>query len=128
MRSIAVAALAVIVGALPAAAHDPLENQGLEVGETLAASYANLLYTPAKIVVAAVGAVAGGIAGMLTGGDERAAYAVWVPLVGGDYFVKPSHVDGTRPLAFFGYDYADRPSQASRENDRTYAYEALYYN
>jgi hypothetical protein len=31
-----------------------------------------------------------------------------------------------KPLAFFGNDYADRPSTWNTTNDATYAYDALY--
>ena len=126
MRTFVVAALALALSALPAAAHDPADNPGLEIGGSIAAMYASLVYTPAKIVVAALGGVGGALAGVLTGGDEGAAYAFWVPLMGGDYFVRPGNFDGSRPLAFFGSDYDDTPSTADAENDATYAYEARY--
>ena len=111
----------------PAAVHNqPPVDQGLEAGTSLAASYINIVYLPAKLVVAFVGGIAGGVAGFLTGGDQRAAYALWVPLMGGDYFVRPENLSGERPLAFFGTDYADQPSAWNVGDSATYAYDALY--
>jgi hypothetical protein len=126
MRKLVVAALVLALGAVPAAAYDPEDNPGLEIGNAVATMYANFLYTPAKIVVAAVGGVGGALAGVLTGGDQTAAYAFWVPMMGGDYFLRPGNFDGSRCFAFFGSDYDDQPSAANAENDTTYGYEALY--
>jgi hypothetical protein len=126
MRTLVAAALVLALGAMPAVADNPQDNQGLEVGSALSASYLNLVYTPAKVVLAVVGAVGGGVAAVLTGGDQRAAYAFWVPLMGGDFFLRPENFNGGRPLAFFGSDYQERPSTVSSENDASYAYDALY--
>jgi hypothetical protein len=127
MRTVIVALLAVTLGVLPARAHEPEANPGLEMGDAVAATYSNLLYVPAKLVVATVGMVGGALAGFMSGGDTRAAYAIWVPLVGGDYFVRPEHLEGERGLAFFGSDYDDQPSMRGGETDTTYGYQGLYY-
>jgi hypothetical protein len=126
MRSLAAAVLVVALVAAPAAAHRPADTAGLGAGSAISAMYLNLLYTPAKVVVATVGAIGGALAGVLTGGDERAAYALWVPTIGGEYFLRPGVLEGTEDFAFFGSDYDDTPSTADAENDATYAYEALY--
>ena len=125
MRTLMAAVLTFAL-AVPALAQAPRDNQGLEVGSAISASYLNLVYLPAKLVVAALGAVGGGVAAVLTGGDERAAYALWVPTMGGDYFVRPENLNGGRPLAFFGSDYADRPSKAGSSTDATYSYDSIY--
>jgi hypothetical protein len=88
------------------------------------AALSSVVYFPAKLGVAAVGLVGGGLAGVLTGGDARAAYAVWVPLAGGDYLIRPAHVDGVRPLAVFGTQYDDTPSRY--DADGSMIYDALY--
>lgn len=126
MRTIVAVVLSLTLAAVPALAEGPPSNQGLEAGGSISASYLNLVYTPTKLVVALLGAVGGGLAAVLTGGDQRAAYALWVPLMGGDYFVRPENLSGERALAFFGSDYEDRPSQVNVTNDATYAYDALY--
>mgnify|MGYP000372836712 CR=1 FL=1 len=85
-------------------------SQGEEAGLAVLAACANLWYVPAKLVVSAVSLPAGALAGWLSGGDVRTAYGLWVPGVGGDWFLTVDHLDGSRPLEFFGADYADRPS------------------
>jgi len=131
MRTIVAVVLSLALGAAsayaenpPTYAQNPPVDQGLEAGTAVSASFINIVYLPAKIVVAFVGGIAGGIAGVLTGGDQRAAYALWVPLMGGDYFVRPENLSGERPLAFLGSDYADQPS--TWNGSSTYAYDSLY--
>jgi hypothetical protein len=114
MRGTSRALLTIALGAMliarPAAAQEtsPGEEFGLAVG----AAAANIFYTPAKVVVALGGLVLGAFTGVFTGGDVRAAYAVWVPAAGGTYLLRPSHLDGTELIEFFGSDYADTPSTA----------------
>jgi hypothetical protein len=127
MRTIIAVVMSLALGTASAFAEETAPaDQALEAGTSLAATYLNLVYLPAKIVVAAVGGVAGGLAGVLTGGDQRAAYALWVPMIGGDWFVRPENLSGERPLAFFGSDYADQPSTWNAGQPSTYAYDALY--
>jgi hypothetical protein len=116
--------LAAVLAAAPMA--QAASTPGLEVGNAITATFANLVYTPAKVVVATVGLVGGGIAGFLSGGDTRTAYSIWVPAAGGAYFVRPSHLDGSEAFHFWGQEYSDRPSTASGENDGSYMYDALY--
>ena len=106
----------------PVRAQDP----GYEVGFATLAAVSNLFYTPAKIVVAAVGMTLGGLAGALNGGDQRAANAILVPMAGGDYFLTADHLDGIRPIHFFGSDYYDRPTTYGREHHGSSAYDAMY--
>src|SRR5262249_26891893 len=90
--SIAAVVVALLVGRPgPSCAMQP----GQEFSMAIAAAAANLLYTPAKIVVAVVGMPVGAMCGWLTGGDVRAAYAVWVPAVSGSYFLTPANLDGS---------------------------------
>jgi len=98
-----------------------------EAGHSALAAWNNLWYTPAKVVVAAVGLPVGAIAGFLTGGDTRAAYAFWVPMCGGSYFVTPDQIDDDRPyFDFVGDEYADHPSTYGRTHHGNAAYEAGY--
>ena len=113
--------LAAILQPQPArAAH----TQAGEAGLALSAAAANLVYVPVKTLVAVGGLGLGAFTGVLTGGDVRAAYALWVPAVGGTFLLTPAHLDGTRPIEFFGSDYTDRPSTNMR--DTSIAYRALY--
>ena len=124
-RSLSIGALVLtFILAHPApspATHDP----GQEFGMAIAAAAADLLYTPAKVVTAAVGLPIGAATGLLTGGDVRAAYAVWVPMASGTYFLTPANLEGSEPIEFFGTDYADTPS-TSTEADKGGIYDALY--
>jgi hypothetical protein len=113
--------LATILQARPAGA---MHSQAGEAGLALGAAAANLIYLPAKTLVAVGGLGLGAFTGLLTGGDVRAAYALWVPSAGGTFVLTPAHFDGTRPIEFFGSDYADRPSTSKR--DTSIAYRALY--
>jgi len=80
---------------------------GSEAGLAVSAAFLNLIYVPTKMVVAIGGALLGGFVGWATGGDTRAAYGVWVPAASGTYVLTPDTLDGTKPLQFFGTDYAD---------------------
>jgi len=108
--------------AMPARAIDPGEEALLGLG----AAVANTGYVPAKVVVAAVGLVAGGLAGVLTGGNARAAYGLWVPTATGTFLLTPAHFSGEKPVQFFGSDYADKPSRNDRENAANQVYDATY--
>ena len=127
-RALAACALALALWMPPVAdAHVPgtsYTTPGHELALATAASLSSLVYFPAKMAMAAVGMLGGGLAGVLTGGDTRAAYAVWVPLVGGDYLVRPAHVDGVQPLEVFGTHYDDEPSPY--REDGSMIYDALY--
>jgi len=122
------AALVVAMAMAPGAeAHVPGTSHstpGHEAALAVAASATNLLYFPAKVGVATAGLLGGAVVGLFTGGDVRAAYAVWVPTAGGDYLVRPAHLDGARPLSFFGGTYPDEPSE--HRQDGSFIYESLY--
>ena len=94
-----------------------------EFGRSIALIPINIFYIPAKAVTAAIGLPVGGLAGVTTAGSTRAAYGVWVPTASGSWVVRPSNLDGSRPLEFFGSDYADTPSPT---DETGYAYRARY--
>ena len=107
----------------PVRAHCPAAEAGLALGATAL----DLVYVPVKSVVAVGGMVLGSVTGLLTGGDTRAAYALWVPTGGGTFILTPSHLDGTRPVEFFGTDYADEPSRSVPDPEgSTMLYDWLY--
>ncbi len=117
-----VAAASLMVAPVAAVAGPPEH----EFGTSALAALSNLWYTPAKVVVAAIGLPVGAAAGFLSGGDTRTAYAVWVPMVGGTYFLTADHMDGRAPLEFFGRDYADRPGMYGRTHHGGSVYDAGY--
>jgi hypothetical protein len=116
-------ALTVLVGR-PAisSAH---ENAGREFSLAISAAAANLLYTPAKVIVAIAGMAVGGLTGVLTG-DTRAQYGVLVPAASGTYALTPAHLEGREPIEFFGTEYADRPSTYESATETGQIYEAQY--
>ncbi len=119
---VAIALAATLAGPATARAQDA----AAEVGWAALAAFANLGYVPGKIGVAVCGLAVGAVASVLTGGNQRAAYAFWVPTASGDYFVRPDHLAGERPLDFIGRDYADTPSARGRMADATPVYDAMY--
>ena len=101
-------------------------SPGVEFAMAIGAATANLLYTPAKVVVAVVGLAVGGVTGVLTGGDTRSAYAIWVPAASGTYVLRSANLDGSEPIEFFGSDYSDTPSTVSGASEAGGIYEAQY--
>ena len=95
--------LMVFLACGPARAED--RNPSREFGLAGASVGANLLYTPPKLLTALIGLPVGALTGVFTGLDLRSMYAVWVPTVTGTYFVTPAHLEGTRPIEFFGSHY-----------------------
>jgi type IV secretory pathway VirB2 component (pilin) len=75
---------------------------GSEAGLGVAAALCSLVYGPVKIVYATLGAVFGGMAWGLSGGDSEVMNAVVTPAVRGDYVVTPSILRGEEPLEFIG--------------------------
>ena len=102
------------------------QDAGMEFGWAVGAAATNLVYTPAKFLMASAGMLVGGITGVLTGGDVRSAYAIWVPTVSGTYFLTAANLEGTEPVEFIGTDYADRPSPRSSVVETGALYEAQY--
>ena len=115
--------VALVLGrATPGQARSAGEEAGLAIG----AATLNLVYFPAKLVMVVGGFVLGGATGFATGGDIRAAYAIWVPTMSGTYLLTPANMEGAEPIAFFGHDYADTPSTLSSKADGGVVYDALY--
>jgi len=107
---------------VPGRAHNGAAEAGLAVGATLA----NVVYVPAKVIVAMGGLVLGALTGLLNGGDTRSAYALWVPAASGTYILTPACLDGSEPLQFFGSEYADRPSAQTTACEGGSMYQSLY--
>ena len=124
MRRLIVVAvlLGLVASARPAAA----VTQGEEAGRAIASAALNVVYLPVKAVMAVLGLAAGSVVGLATGGDVRAAYAIWVPTASGTWFFTPEHVEGSQPVEFFGSDYADQPSGLGLSEPGRSSYEAMY--
>ena len=125
-RTLSMAAvLTLLLVGRPAVSH--ATDGGQEFSKAIAAAALDLVYTPAKVVVAIVGLPIGAMTGLLTGGDTRSAYAVWVPTTSGSYFITPANLEGREPVRFFGSDYADTPStSADADQGGGGIYDAMY--
>jgi hypothetical protein len=121
----AMLAVGAVVGALVSPPPVRAMTQAEEALLAVAATWANIFYVPAKLAVAAGSIPVGGLAGVLSGGDMRTAYAIWVPAMGGTYFLTNGHLDGSRQVEFFGADYEDTPTPNPR-NDDSLIYEVPY--
>jgi len=68
---------------------------------------ANLFYMPAKMVYAIVGLPIGGLAYLLTVGDEVTAQKIWSPSLGGTYVISPAMLRSEEPILFSGKSYSN---------------------
>jgi hypothetical protein len=73
-----------------------------EAGIGVAAAFGTLVYAPVKLVYATLGAVLGGLAWGLSGGDSDVKDAVIMPAVRGDYVITPAIVRGDEKVEFVG--------------------------
>ncbi len=73
-----------------------------DIGTKLASGALSILYTPAKLVYAGLGGIFGGLAYVLSAGDERAVDTIWTGCFEGDYYLTPAHLKGDIPLKFMG--------------------------
>jgi hypothetical protein len=126
MRSLGIVIVLATVMLRPVAGRATEYTPASEFGLGVGAAASNLIYTPVKVTMAVGGLVVGAVAGFLTGGDTRSAYAVWVPAASGTYLLTPSHLDGTEPIEFFGSDYADTPSTAFSTEEMGGIYDVQY--
>ena len=94
-------------------------TQAEEVLFSFLATATNIFYTPLKLAIALIAMPAGGIAGAASGGDARTAYSIWVPALGGTFFLTNAHMDGSKPIEFFGSDYADQPLPTKKGQEET---------
>jgi hypothetical protein len=81
----------------------PARAGGFEdAGWGVATVVTNVFYMPAKVVYATIGAVTGGVAWCVTGGDTETANKVWVPSLEGTYVVTPAMLRGEEGIQFVG--------------------------
>jgi hypothetical protein len=111
----AVLALAAALLAAPASAESRVGRVAEEVGLGLAAATCTALYLPAKVFVAATGALVGLSAWGITGGQSEPALDILEASGGGDWLVAEHHLRGDRRFYVFAPEepgepdaYADR--------------------
>jgi hypothetical protein len=108
-------ARALVVAGVLLASASPARAGGFEdAGWGIATVFTNVLYMPAKIVYATVGAVTGGLTWCVTGGDTETANKVWVPTLEGTYVVTPPMLRGEEPINFVGGPPLGTVSDAQR--------------
>lgn len=66
-----------------------------------------LFYLPVKAAYAGLGGIVGGIAYIFSGGNEETAQVVWTPTIKGTYVITPEHLQGEKPVRFFGKEESD---------------------
>jgi uncharacterized delta-60 repeat protein len=71
-------------------------------GDPVPLVFGNLLYTPAKLGFAAVGAATGALVYVATLGQSKTPHFIWRGSVGGDYFVTPRQLKKGRAPRFVG--------------------------
>ena len=125
MRRILVAVMLATLLTVPSAPARAVDASP-EAGYALLTGVANLGYVPLKVLMAAGGLMVGAVMSVLSGGNERVAYAIWVPTASGSYLLTPDNLSGKTPVDFIGKDYADKPSTSGSVGDRTRIYDAMY--
>ena len=70
----------------------------------------SVLYLPFKATYALLGGFFGGLAYVLTAGDETVTHAIWDASVGGTYWLTPQHLRGNQPVHFMGQSNHGRRS------------------
>ncbi len=71
-------------------------------GLHIASGALSILYTPIKLVYAGLGGLMGGMAYMVTGGNEQVTQSIWDASVQGTYWLTPQHLQGHVPIHFKG--------------------------
>ena len=84
------------------------DSEGLEgAGMGAAAMLTTLVYGPVKLAYAATGGVVGGLAWLLTGGNNDVALPIIESAVYGDYYVTPAQLSGEESIEFVGRGSSD---------------------
>lgn len=73
-----------------------------DAGWGIGSILATCIYSPIKVTYAALGAVTGSLAYLITGFDSDIASAIWVPSLGGTYLITPEMLKGNEPIRFIG--------------------------
>jgi hypothetical protein len=86
----------------PVVAENSGNSDDSSLGLQIASGALSILYTPVKVVYAAVGGLFGGFVYLLTAGNEPAAQSVWDSSLKGTYWLTPAHLQGNEPVRFKG--------------------------
>jgi hypothetical protein len=83
---------------------EPLASDEEEpsLGLHIASGALSVLYTPFKVVYAGLGGLMGGLAYLLTAGNERVAQSIWDASLHGTYWLTAKHLQGKEAIHFKG--------------------------
>lgn len=72
------------------------ESSWKEAGLGIVSVLGSAIYSPVKVHYAALGAVTGGVAWVVTGGNTELAQKIWESALGGDYLITPQMLRGSK--------------------------------
>jgi hypothetical protein len=91
--------IASLVSISPAAAR---AADAKDIGLGAACAVSNVLYGPAKLMLALLGTLTAGLGYAVTAGDVDVARKILDSSVMGNYVIEPGHLTGEKKLAFIG--------------------------
>lgn len=101
----------------PAWAKEEKQDTASEAGLGAASVLLSIPYGAVKIAYAILGGITGGFTYALTGGNLKAAQAVWDTSLRGTYIITPDHLRGEKPIRFFGVPPDGEAAQAAKESE-----------
>jgi len=106
---IVIVALAICLAPAALAAKESAGNDmASDVGIGAASFLVSLPYGAAKVAMALIGGLAGGVTYPF---DKQSAESVWHTTMEGDYLVTPEHLRGQKELHFIGTQPASSPTK-----------------
>jgi len=82
--------------------NEETESTATQYGLGVASVFTSLPYSIGKFVFATMGGIFGGFTWVFSGGNQRAANAVWDTSMRGTYVISPRHLKGEEPIRFLG--------------------------
>lgn len=82
--------------------NEDAENTPTQYGLGVASVFTSLPYSIGKFVFATMGGIFGGFTYLFSGGNEKAAKAVWDTSMRGTYVISSRHLKGEEPIRFLG--------------------------
>jgi len=82
---------------------EPLSSdEAPSLGLQIAGGALSVLYTPFKVVYAGLGGIMGGLAYLVTAGNEQVAQSIWDASLQGTYWLTAKHLQGKEAIHFKG--------------------------
>ena len=106
-------ACVLLLAGSPASAGNGRDGLGKEGGLGAAAALATLVYGPVKLAYAGSGLLVGGLAWLLSAGDNDVAKPIFTTSIRGDYVITPEHLTGRDEIDFFGRPTEDDPNSVA---------------